>query len=131
MAAQQVGERLPAGVDLLVGPDQGDRAHNGSIFLFANGVERIVLHRQCLGGVDDFNPRVGKAVLLKRGLNLGFGADDNAALLLWHDAQEAPGRLDLPPQSKAALAATIIDTAVQRLQAINGHSPRTSSQVTQ
>ncbi|MGC3872689.1 bifunctional phosphopantothenoylcysteine decarboxylase/phosphopantothenate--cysteine ligase CoaBC [Halomonas sp. GXIMD04776] len=62
---------------------------------------------------------------------LGFGTDDNAALLLWREAPDAPGRLDLPPQSKTALAARIIDTAVKRLHMINEQPPRTSSQVTQ
>ena len=53
---------------------------------------------------------------------LGFGAERNAALLLWHDDQRRDGqptlgRLDLPAQNKAALAETIIDTALARLQA--------------
>ena len=48
---------------------------------------------------------------------LGFGADENAALLLWRETNSEPGRLDLPPQSKATLADAIIDTIVERFQA--------------
>ncbi|SDM06429.1 phosphopantothenoylcysteine decarboxylase / phosphopantothenate--cysteine ligase [Modicisalibacter muralis] len=53
---------------------------------------------------------------------LGFGAERNAALLLWRedqrrDGSSAPGRLELPAQSKATLAETIIDTALARFAA--------------
>lgn len=48
---------------------------------------------------------------------LGFGSDTNAALVLWREGQHSPGRLDLPAQDKAALAETIIATAVERLRA--------------
>lgn len=59
---------------------------------------------------------------------LGFGADDNAALLLWRDGQSPPGRRELPAQSKAALAATIIDTLVERLCATRGDARPTPRQ---
>ena len=48
---------------------------------------------------------------------LGFGAERNAALLLWREAQSTSGRLELPAQSKAALAEAIIDTALARWHA--------------
>ncbi|SHE65337.1 phosphopantothenoylcysteine decarboxylase / phosphopantothenate--cysteine ligase [Modicisalibacter ilicicola DSM 19980] len=54
---------------------------------------------------------------------LGFGAEDNAALVLWRETEGTPpGRLELPPQSKGALAATIIETALKRLHARQGSS---------
>nr|WP_299243879.1 bifunctional phosphopantothenoylcysteine decarboxylase/phosphopantothenate--cysteine ligase CoaBC [uncultured Halomonas sp.] len=61
---------------------------------------------------------------------LGFGADENAALLLWHGSEAAPGRLELSPQPKTILAARIIDTAIKRLSATDEHPSCTSSQVT-
>nr|WP_298414951.1 bifunctional phosphopantothenoylcysteine decarboxylase/phosphopantothenate--cysteine ligase CoaBC [uncultured Halomonas sp.] len=61
---------------------------------------------------------------------LGFGADENAALLLWHGSEAAPGRLELSPQPKTMLAARIIDTAIKRLSATDEHPSCTSSQVT-
>jgi phosphopantothenoylcysteine decarboxylase/phosphopantothenate--cysteine ligase len=50
---------------------------------------------------------------------LGFGADHNAALLLWPSADEASqslGRRALPAQSKATLAAAILDCLLERLE---------------
>ncbi|XKE45038.1 bifunctional phosphopantothenoylcysteine decarboxylase/phosphopantothenate--cysteine ligase CoaBC [Halomonas organivorans] len=47
---------------------------------------------------------------------LGFGADDNAALLLWREA-EGEGREDLPPQPKARLAEAVLRRALERLAA--------------
>ncbi|WP_227369094.1 bifunctional phosphopantothenoylcysteine decarboxylase/phosphopantothenate--cysteine ligase CoaBC [Halomonas sp. M20] len=61
---------------------------------------------------------------------LGFGADENAALLLWHGSEIEPGRLDLAPQPKTTLAARIIDTAIKRLNATDEQPSCTSSQVT-
>ncbi|WP_136247302.1 bifunctional phosphopantothenoylcysteine decarboxylase/phosphopantothenate--cysteine ligase CoaBC [Halomonas borealis] len=45
---------------------------------------------------------------------LGFGADDNAALLLWRE-DETTGQADLPPQPKADLAEAVIRRALARL----------------
>ncbi|MFG6177435.1 bifunctional phosphopantothenoylcysteine decarboxylase/phosphopantothenate--cysteine ligase CoaBC [Halomonas sp. THAF12] len=45
---------------------------------------------------------------------LGFGADDNAALLLWRDG-DATGQAELPPQPKIALAETVIRQALAQL----------------
>ncbi|MFY0989347.1 bifunctional phosphopantothenoylcysteine decarboxylase/phosphopantothenate--cysteine ligase CoaBC [Halomonas sp. C05BenzN] len=47
---------------------------------------------------------------------LGFGADDNAALLLWRDG-DTPGQDSLPPQPKSELAMTVIRRALACLQA--------------
>ncbi|ATJ84230.1 bifunctional phosphopantothenoylcysteine decarboxylase/phosphopantothenate--cysteine ligase CoaBC [Halomonas beimenensis] len=47
---------------------------------------------------------------------LGFGADDNAALLLWREA-EGEGQEDLPPQPKARLAEAVLRRALERLAA--------------
>ena len=50
---------------------------------------------------------------------LGFGADHNAALLLWPSADEAGqalGRRALPAQSKATLATAILDCLLERLE---------------
>ncbi|MDR5867163.1 bifunctional phosphopantothenoylcysteine decarboxylase/phosphopantothenate--cysteine ligase CoaBC [Halomonas koreensis] len=47
---------------------------------------------------------------------LGFGADDNAALLLWREA-DGEGRADLPPQPKAQLALAVVRRALARLRA--------------
>ncbi|WP_046078384.1 bifunctional phosphopantothenoylcysteine decarboxylase/phosphopantothenate--cysteine ligase CoaBC [Halomonas sp. HG01] len=45
---------------------------------------------------------------------LGFGADDNAALLLWREG-DTTGQDDLPPQPKAELAEAVIRRALARL----------------
>ncbi|MCE8020742.1 bifunctional phosphopantothenoylcysteine decarboxylase/phosphopantothenate--cysteine ligase CoaBC [Halomonas sp. MCCC 1A11036] len=45
---------------------------------------------------------------------LGFGADDNAALLLWRDG-EGEGGEQLPPQPKTELARVVIERALGRL----------------
>ncbi|WP_353979900.1 bifunctional phosphopantothenoylcysteine decarboxylase/phosphopantothenate--cysteine ligase CoaBC [Salinicola endophyticus] len=45
---------------------------------------------------------------------LGFGSDDNAATLLWREADELH-RQALPPQPKTALATAILDHLVPRL----------------
>ncbi|MBW6390446.1 bifunctional phosphopantothenoylcysteine decarboxylase/phosphopantothenate--cysteine ligase CoaBC [Billgrantia antri] len=42
---------------------------------------------------------------------LGFGADDNAALLLWRDG-EGEGGASLPPQPKSELARAVIERAL-------------------
>ncbi|PMR76218.1 bifunctional phosphopantothenoylcysteine decarboxylase/phosphopantothenate--cysteine ligase CoaBC [Billgrantia endophytica] len=42
---------------------------------------------------------------------LGFGSDDNAALLLWRD-EEGEGSENLPPQTKSRLAEAIIERAL-------------------
>ncbi|MGR2738293.1 bifunctional phosphopantothenoylcysteine decarboxylase/phosphopantothenate--cysteine ligase CoaBC [Billgrantia sp. Q4P2] len=42
---------------------------------------------------------------------LGFGADDNAALLLWREG-EGEGGANLPPQPKTQLARAVIDRAL-------------------
>ncbi|RTR03381.1 bifunctional phosphopantothenoylcysteine decarboxylase/phosphopantothenate--cysteine ligase CoaBC [Halomonas nitroreducens] len=47
---------------------------------------------------------------------LGFGADDNAALLLWRDAG-ATDQLSLPPQPKSQLALAVVRQALARLRA--------------
>lgn len=50
---------------------------------------------------------------------LGFGADHNAALLLWPstgDASSPLGRRALPAQSKATLATAILDCLLERLE---------------
>jgi phosphopantothenoylcysteine decarboxylase/phosphopantothenate--cysteine ligase len=50
---------------------------------------------------------------------LGFGADHNAALLLWPSVDEnsqALGRRTLPAQSKATLATAILDCLLERLE---------------
>ncbi|WP_163558130.1 bifunctional phosphopantothenoylcysteine decarboxylase/phosphopantothenate--cysteine ligase CoaBC [Halomonas sp. NO4] len=47
---------------------------------------------------------------------LGFGADDNAALLLWRDGEGESGEA-LPPQPKAALARAVIERALERRRA--------------
>jgi phosphopantothenoylcysteine decarboxylase/phosphopantothenate--cysteine ligase len=39
---------------------------------------------------------------------LGFGADDNAALLLWRDGDDTDSQA-LPPQPKTTLADAIVD----------------------
>nr|WP_298380170.1 bifunctional phosphopantothenoylcysteine decarboxylase/phosphopantothenate--cysteine ligase CoaBC [uncultured Halomonas sp.] len=63
---------------------------------------------------------------------LGFGADENAALLLWRETENetAPEHLDLPPQPKTMLAARIIDTAIKRLSATGEQPSCPSSQAT-
>ncbi|MGB8714359.1 MAG: bifunctional phosphopantothenoylcysteine decarboxylase/phosphopantothenate--cysteine ligase CoaBC, partial [Onishia taeanensis] len=67
---------------------------------------------------------------------LGFGADHNAALLLWpstDDASKPLGRRALPAQSKATLATAILDCLLERLEqtdattssiAVTPHSPQ-------
>lgn len=45
---------------------------------------------------------------------LGFGADDNAALLIWRDG-EAEGGETLPPQPKLQLARAVLEQALSRL----------------
>ncbi|WP_110675210.1 bifunctional phosphopantothenoylcysteine decarboxylase/phosphopantothenate--cysteine ligase CoaBC [Salinicola sp. RZ23] len=45
---------------------------------------------------------------------LGFGSDDNAATLLWREADEVR-RQALPPQPKTALATAILDHLITRL----------------
>ncbi|MFM9269287.1 bifunctional phosphopantothenoylcysteine decarboxylase/phosphopantothenate--cysteine ligase CoaBC [Halomonas elongata] len=45
---------------------------------------------------------------------LGFGADDNAAVLLWKDG-DAIGRDAQPPQPKSRLAETVLKRALSRL----------------
>ncbi|MDI5985242.1 bifunctional phosphopantothenoylcysteine decarboxylase/phosphopantothenate--cysteine ligase CoaBC [Halomonas sp. M4R5S39] len=47
---------------------------------------------------------------------LGFGADDNAALILWRDG-DTLGRDDLAPQPKSQLAMAVIQRALACLQA--------------
>ncbi|TFH88325.1 bifunctional phosphopantothenoylcysteine decarboxylase/phosphopantothenate--cysteine ligase CoaBC [Billgrantia azerbaijanica] len=51
---------------------------------------------------------------------LGFGADDNAALLLWRDG-EGEGGESLPPQSKATLARAVIERALACRRARAAH----------
>lgn len=51
---------------------------------------------------------------------LGFGADDNAALLLWRDA-DGDGGEALPPQPKSALARAVIERALERRRAAAAH----------
>ncbi|SDJ20187.1 bifunctional phosphopantothenoylcysteine decarboxylase/phosphopantothenate--cysteine ligase CoaBC [Billgrantia gudaonensis] len=51
---------------------------------------------------------------------LGFGADDNAALLLWRDADGDGGEV-LPPQPKSALARAVIERALERRRATAAH----------
>ncbi|GKW50247.1 bifunctional phosphopantothenoylcysteine decarboxylase/phosphopantothenate--cysteine ligase CoaBC [Halomonas sp. NCCP-2165] len=53
---------------------------------------------------------------------LGFGADDNAALLLWRQGNRE-ARRELPPQSKRDLARAILETALEA-QAAPQHAPR-------
>ncbi|WP_136068962.1 bifunctional phosphopantothenoylcysteine decarboxylase/phosphopantothenate--cysteine ligase CoaBC [Modicisalibacter radicis] len=48
---------------------------------------------------------------------LGFGADDNAALLLWRRAASEPARSELPAQRKARLAEAVIDQALRGYRA--------------
>ena len=48
---------------------------------------------------------------------LGFGVDDNAALVLWRNAAAEPGRIELPAQSKACLAEAVIDRALRGYRA--------------
>ena len=50
---------------------------------------------------------------------LGFGADDNAALLLWREGGTT-GQADLPPQPKAELAEAVIRRALERLASSAG-----------
>ncbi|MBB3142317.1 bifunctional phosphopantothenoylcysteine decarboxylase/phosphopantothenate--cysteine ligase CoaBC [Halomonas organivorans] len=45
---------------------------------------------------------------------LGFGADDNAALLLWREG-DTTGQVELPPQPKIALAEAVIRQALAQL----------------
>ncbi|KGE79487.1 bifunctional phosphopantothenoylcysteine decarboxylase/phosphopantothenate--cysteine ligase CoaBC [Halomonas salina] len=47
-------------------------------------------------------------------VGLGFGADDNAALLLWREG-DTTGQADLPPQPKAELAEAVIRRALECL----------------
>ncbi|MBB3233047.1 bifunctional phosphopantothenoylcysteine decarboxylase/phosphopantothenate--cysteine ligase CoaBC [Halomonas stenophila] len=47
---------------------------------------------------------------------LGFGADDNAALLVWRDADGTDQR-SLPPQPKSQLALAVVRQALARLRA--------------
>lgn len=61
---------------------------------------------------------------------LGFGADENAAVLLWRDADNEPGRLELPPQSKATLADAIIATVVARFHATQREARKAPQQDT-
>lgn len=47
---------------------------------------------------------------------LGFGADHNAALLLWRNADGLPSELhELAPQTKRAMATAILDGIIERL----------------
>ncbi|GHB06883.1 bifunctional phosphopantothenoylcysteine decarboxylase/phosphopantothenate--cysteine ligase CoaBC [Modicisalibacter luteus] len=61
---------------------------------------------------------------------LGFGADENAALLLWRDTTSESGRLELPPQSKATLADAIITTVMERFHAKQREALQTPQQDT-
>ncbi|MCP1366682.1 phosphopantothenoylcysteine decarboxylase, partial [Halomonas sp. BBD48] len=61
---------------------------------------------------------------------LGFGADKNAALLLWRSAASGTGRLELPAQSKATLADTIIAVVVERFHAKQHETLQTPQQDT-
>lgn len=47
-------------------------------------------------------------------VGLGFGGDNNAALLLWREPHEREGRLELPPQSKTELARSIVRHALSQ-----------------
>lgn len=47
-------------------------------------------------------------------VGLGFGGDNNAALLLWREPQEREGRLELAPQSKTELARSIVRHALSQ-----------------
>ncbi len=58
---------------------------------------------------------------------LGFGADDNAALVLWRNAAAEPGRAELPAQSKARLAEAVIDQALHGYRATRSDSPATDT----
>lgn len=48
---------------------------------------------------------------------LGFGADHNAALLLWRDDDRPPGRRELPTQTKQTLASAVLEAILERLTA--------------
>ena len=61
---------------------------------------------------------------------LGFGADHNAALLLWPETGDATaplGRRALPAQTKATLAAAILESLLERLALSVAASPHPSS----
>lgn len=45
---------------------------------------------------------------------LGFGGDNNAALLLWRDGENTQGRDELPPQPKTELARAVIRRALKQ-----------------
>ncbi len=51
---------------------------------------------------------------------LGFGSDDNAALLLWRDG-DGEGGESLPPQPKRRLADAVIERALSRLPSRHTH----------
>ncbi|MGO2132204.1 MAG: bifunctional phosphopantothenoylcysteine decarboxylase/phosphopantothenate--cysteine ligase CoaBC [Halomonas sp.] len=53
-------------------------------------------------------------------VGLGFGGDNNAALLLWRDMEGREGRQELPPQPKIELARAIIHHALSQ-HSINSH----------
>ncbi|WP_458524877.1 bifunctional phosphopantothenoylcysteine decarboxylase/phosphopantothenate--cysteine ligase CoaBC [Onishia taeanensis] len=60
---------------------------------------------------------------------LGFGADHNAALLLWPAAGKAGtplGRRALPAQTKATLATAILDCLLERLEGAVAATPSSS-----
>ncbi|WP_043529258.1 bifunctional phosphopantothenoylcysteine decarboxylase/phosphopantothenate--cysteine ligase CoaBC [Litchfieldella xinjiangensis] len=48
---------------------------------------------------------------------LGFGSNDNAGLVLWPGADGVAECRELPKQTKQAMAATLIDTILERLDA--------------
>lgn len=53
-------------------------------------------------------------------VGLGFGGDNNAALLLWREPKGREGRLELPPQSKIELARAIVRHALSQ-RSTNNH----------
>ncbi|MDW5376283.1 bifunctional phosphopantothenoylcysteine decarboxylase/phosphopantothenate--cysteine ligase CoaBC [Halomonas sp. HP20-15] len=59
---------------------------------------------------------------------LGFGADDNAALLLWRNTAAEPGRAELPAQSKTRLAEAVIDQALRGYRATRHAAPPAAPQ---
>ena len=64
----------------LFGADEFDGAEQRRILLFADGFERLVVHRQHFAGVDDFDAAVGEMKLPPGGFNVGFATDQKNRL---------------------------------------------------
>src|SRR5581483_5226526 len=56
--------------------DELDGAYHRGIFFLADGLDRFVVHRQHLSGIDDLDAAVGELRFAARGLDFGFPAHE-------------------------------------------------------